>query len=275
MQSKTSKFTLGLAAVCLVLSGCASLPMTPAEPAVTFVNFKSVNITPAGLKFEVKMLVKNQMGLELPITGMDYRFDLNDQQFLTGQYDKLGKLSGGQQKTVVLPFTLSWEALAKQALHKDGCDWYTASFNGNLHVDGDLPFKTIPFEIRRVMQIPLIPTVTFAGTEGNPVSGKFTIKLKINNVNHFSINLKNVNTTLVMNGTSYDALQSEDDVEWGENQTQLLRLSMENSPVKGLSMLGNLVANRGATDLKLKGSLTFETEFGDWEVPFEVGGQTN
>jgi len=277
MNAAFGKKIMGLVAVCALLGGCATLSKEPVAPEISFINFKSIEITPEGVQFQVKMLVKNLMAVKLPVDKLDYSFDLDNKPFLTGSYDQFNKLNlnPGQGREVVLPFLLSWENLAKHAIvREDTGKWYFVSFRGTVYLGGGFPFDSVPFKIEKWIPVPQIPQISFAGTDGNPFGGLFKVNLNISNLNSFPLTVKEVKTILVMNKANYDLIGNDSRMEWNGAETKTLTLTMNNDAGKGISMLGNVFANRGQVDLQIKGKIIFETEFGDWTVPFETAGRS-
>jgi LEA14-like dessication related protein len=275
MQLKFLRHTASLAAICIGLSGCATLSQMPAEPKITFKNFKAIEITADGLQFQVKMEVENLMAMDLPVESIDYALDLDNQAgYLTGRYNKITNFRPGQTQEVILPFLLTWEALVKNAVTENNSRWYWAKFRGKIKVKGNLPFNVVPFDMSGRFAIPEIPVFSFEGTEGSPFGSEFSVSLGIENKNPFAVTVENVEATMIMNGKNYVLTSNDSNSSWSAMNKKTLTLTMDNPLGKGVSMLANLISNQGKANIRVKGKIVFGTDFGNWTVPFETQGAT-
>src|SRR4029077_17995481 len=100
--------SLVLTGVVLLVSGCAgSGPVVPTPPSVQFTQFDSVVITPEVIKFQVKLLVRNQMGAGLDLQKIDYGAEVHDKLVFTDSFSQLYAIKGNGQEVVTFPFQIA------------------------------------------------------------------------------------------------------------------------------------------------------------------------
>ncbi len=269
MKLKSPTFVLSAALALAILTGCASMPkvLEPMSPTLTFKKFNSVAITPQGVKFEVDMEIKNNMPITLPVSRMDYTFEINHKPLVTGSYDRFDVFSGRHRQVVSFPFILTWENLVAQVVSKSKNASYQAAFSGTLFINTDLPFREIPFRIEKARPVPQLPLLSFYRTEGSPFGDHFTILLKLKNGNTFPITLAQADTRMHMNNQVYTLVQGQSEMVCGAGESQVISLLMTNTLGKGISMLANALINRKA-EIAVDGDIIFSTPFGDLHVPY-------
>jgi LEA14-like dessication related protein len=254
----------------LFFFGCSSIQevLVPKPPSVEFDSFNSVSIQPEGIRFEVKLRVKNMMPVDLPLDRIDYQFDLNHKKIATGTLNLTRRFGGRAQQVITFPFLLSWEDLIVQASAKSGEEGYAAAFHGTLALKEGYPLPPVPFSTEAVIPIPKWPSISLAGTEGSPLNDRFAVKFNIKNNNSFAMGVRSVDTKLNFNNTTYDLLQEESFKTCGPNETQVLSLRMTNTLVKGFGMMASTLINQ-KLDFQVLGRVDFDTPFGALSVPLD------
>ncbi|MFQ5645070.1 MAG: LEA type 2 family protein [Thiogranum sp.] len=66
------------------LTACAGLPGKPEAPRVNLAGLQLVSVELFEQRYKVDLRVKNPNAFELPIRGIDFRMDINDQAFADG-----------------------------------------------------------------------------------------------------------------------------------------------------------------------------------------------
>ena len=76
--------SIRVAALAVVLAGCASLPTNLKTPEVSFVSLRTVEASVFEQKLEVRMKVHNPNSIELPVNGLDVDMELAGEPFAHG-----------------------------------------------------------------------------------------------------------------------------------------------------------------------------------------------
>lgn len=76
--------TLPTLAAALLLAGCAGIPRDLQAPEVSFVGLKSIEASVFEQRMQVRMLVRNPNGIDLPVNGLDVDLELAGEHFAHG-----------------------------------------------------------------------------------------------------------------------------------------------------------------------------------------------
>jgi len=66
------------------LLSCSALTSKPESPRVTLVGLKLISVELLEQRYQVSLRVKNPNSFALPVRGIDFRLDINDQAFADG-----------------------------------------------------------------------------------------------------------------------------------------------------------------------------------------------
>jgi len=66
------------------LLSCSALTSKPESPRVTLVGLKLISVELLEQRYQVSLRVKNPNAFALPVRGVDFRLDINDQAFADG-----------------------------------------------------------------------------------------------------------------------------------------------------------------------------------------------
>jgi LEA14-like dessication related protein len=72
----------------VILSGCAALQDSIEAPHVTLTDLRMLDMTLFEQRYGLKIRVQNPNPVELPITGMNFRLDVNDSELGRGVSDQ-------------------------------------------------------------------------------------------------------------------------------------------------------------------------------------------
>lgn len=256
--------------------GCAMTGglLQTVAPTLRFIGFNSVSIQPEGVQFEVKLGIKNNMPISLPLNRIEYQFDLNQKRLVTGTFNQFAALQGFSEQEVTFPFQLAWKDLVAQATSgSTSGQVYKVGFNGSLFVSESMALPAIPFSIEKTLPVPKLPKVGFVGTEGSPLGERFALNFKIKNENSFPIWMEGADTSLQLNQKNYELVQSGSAPRFEPGETQTLSLAMTNTLGKGIDMLANALLS-GKMDFKASGKVRFGTPYGTLVLPVNTMGRT-
>lgn len=244
-------------------------PVVPTPPCVS-VDFNSTLITPQGVQFVGKVLIKNEMNGPLEIQKVDYAADLHDKPFVTDSFAKLHSMRARATQTVTLPIQIGMKDLFAQVEDVLAEESVRVTLRGTVHPVG---FEPIPFTATSVLPAPKVPRIALEGSNGNPLDGQFTVRLRVENPNCFPLTFQSVDSYLNLNGKRYGLLQSECFNNVPPGGSGCIALTMRQTRGKGLSMLVNVAKNQ-STDFSVGGLIECQTPHGLFHVPVEVGSGT-
>jgi hypothetical protein len=239
----------------------------PVPPTIEFAGVESTRITPDGIQFVGKVVVKNQMRAPLDLSKIDYGAAVGQSPLFDDSFSELHRMRGLGRQTVTLPFQVTMKDLVdmvEDVLEDEGV---RVCFRGTVVPVG---FPPLAFEATKMIPIPRLPKFGFAGSRGNPLDGEFTVYLDVHNTNRFPMDTGAVQTYLTLNGRRYDLLHTHTSETLQPGGHGKLALTMHNTTGKGLGMLINVVKNQ-SMDFTVGGSISFSTPHGIFELPVEVG----
>ncbi len=147
---RTIMLRTSLAVLLISAGGCATTGgfLQTVAPTLRFIGFNSVSIQPEGVQFEVKMGIKNNMPISLPLNRIEYQFNLNQKRLATGTFNQFSALRGYSEQEVTFPFQLAWKDLVAQATSgSTSSQEYKVGFNGSLFVSESVALPAIPFTL--------------------------------------------------------------------------------------------------------------------------------
>ncbi len=273
MNPRTASAWLGLCVGIGLWAGCAELAtVSSITPQVTFERLESVSIQPEGIRLEAVLSIKSPMRVPLPLQAMDYRLDINQQLFVKGTFDRFQDFAARGQQEVTLPFLVPWTVLTRVPKGQTGSDYHLA-LRGSVQVGGDYAVARIPFEMTKVLPVPVWPEIGFAGTEGTFGQGTFTIKLKVKNPNTFPIDLNQCQAGMVLNNQTYDLAYVSNATHLEPGASRIVALNLDQALGKGVSMVFNALMNQ-RLDFRVKGKTEFGTPFGTLRYAFDQPGKS-
>jgi LEA14-like dessication related protein len=255
----------------LFLASCAARgPVVPTPPSVQFTQFDSLVITPEVIKFQVRLLIRNQMNAGLDLQKIDYGADVHDKPVFTESFSQLYPIKSNGQETVTFPFQIAMKDIADRAVDVLAEQQIRVSFRGQVYPVG---FAPVPFEMTKTIPLPKIPAITLEGTRGLPADKVFTVLLRIKNTNAFPLNVKSIDSYLELNGTRYSLLRTQGSTEIQPSSAETVPLTMEQSNGKTLSMVLNIAQSGGSMQFAVGGEISCQTPYGLIFIPLKVNGQ--
>jgi LEA14-like dessication related protein len=262
--------SLVLTIVILLVAGCAaSGPVVPTPPLVQFTQFDSLVITPEVIKFQVKLLIRNQMGAGLDLQKIDYGADVHDKPVFTESFAQLYPIKSNGQEVVTFPFQIAMKDVVDRAADVLAEQAIRVSFRGKVYPVG---FAPVPFEMTKTIPLPKMPAITVEGTRGSPADRVFTVLLRIKNTNTFPMNIKSIDSYLEMNGTRYGLLRTQGATEIQPGSAETVPLTMEQSNGKTLSMVIN-AAQAGSFQFAVGGDISCQTPYGLVFIPLRLNSE--
>ena len=149
---------LFIIAIVGLLAACVNNPilnnvMKTLSPEVTVADFRLLNMGILEQNYVLQLRIKNPNSFSLPIAGLNYQFDINDQEFANGTSDKAITIPANGENLLDLKFTSNLMRVVEK-----WTDWTTIFNNnfkyglsGNINFVNDAP--SLPFEYKG--EIPL------------------------------------------------------------------------------------------------------------------------
>ena len=158
----TRRSTLVPGVLVLLLAGCGTPgPVVPTPPTVEVTQFDSLVITPEVIKFQAKLLIRNQMRAGLDLQKVDYGAAVHDKQAFSDSFAQLYPIKGNGQEVVTFPFQIAMKDIADRAVDVLGEGAIRVSFRGQVYPVG---FAPVPFELTKTIPLPKLPAITLEGT---------------------------------------------------------------------------------------------------------------
>jgi len=262
----------GLAGIGLLLGalGCATRgPEVEQPPTAVVDQLASTVMTPEVVRFQAKVVIRNRMRSSMDFERVDYAVDLYDTELFTSSFDGLKVTKGGGIQTVTLPFQIAMSDIAAQAVDLLAEGSMRVSFRGRVYPEAASGFAPIPFARTVTIPIPRIPEVSFAGTEGVPLSDSFRVILGVRNLNSFDLSVESVESYLEINERQYPLLYTLQSTHIGAGLTGTVTLHLEHTPGRSLSMVLNALQSTNPS-FSVGGSITARTPYGWIYIPVRI-----
>jgi ribosomal protein S11 len=273
-MKKTYLWILAGAALSLLILGCASQgPVVATPPTVQVRGLKSLSFTPDLVKFEAKILIRNNMSVALDFDRVDWAVDLFDNE-LFAESSGLKRTDGNDNQTVAFSFQIAMDDIAKQVVDVVSEESVRVTFRGEVYPAGTFGFAAIPFTNTITIPIPRVPDVTLLGVQGVPFSDSFAMSFRIRNTNSFTFSVDTVQTFLEINKKKYSLLHTAQATEMQPGESGTVTLRMENTPGKTLGMALNLAQSQDKK-FALTGTIRCGTPYGWFIFPIRLEGNLN
>jgi LEA14-like dessication related protein len=106
---------LRLAALFLLLAGCAGFPYGNIEPPRAFLSdIRLVSVGVFEQRYSIDLRLQNPNDVELPVTGMDYRLRINGEEFASGVSNRSWRLPPYGEQLVTVELVSSTERVLEQ-----------------------------------------------------------------------------------------------------------------------------------------------------------------
>jgi hypothetical protein len=267
MNARYASVVLAAAAA---LAACACPePMIPTPPEVEVTQLDSTLITPELIKFKARVGIDNRMCGDLTIDQVVYGADLHDAPLFTETFTEVRPMGRYGHLTVTFPFQIAMQDVMKQGLDVLAEEGIRVCFRGEVYPTG---FEPLPFRATRTIPLPRIPLVSFAGAEGSPFEGCFTVFLGLKNTNRFPIAIESIASHLELNGKRYELLRTPGITEIAPGGSGRIPLTMEHAQGKTLSAIINVI-QAGTVRLGIGGSLSCRTPYGLIYIPLALSSE--
>jgi LEA14-like dessication related protein len=267
---KQLRFLLPLAALGLLLSSCATRgPVVPQPPSVSVTYLNSYLITPQLVKLEAKIVIRNNMPLDLDFERVDYAVDMFENQLFSDSWNGLKRTRGNGTQTVTFPFQIAMEDILKRANNLLAEGNLRLTFRGEVYPAGTFGFAAIPFDKTIELPIPRMPLVSFQGLESLPLGASVRISLLVMNPNLFPISVEEVDSYLQINGDSFRLLHTERSTDIPPGSARPVVLEMHNTPGKALGIVFSLLQSPDRR-YAVSGSIECGSPYGRIYFPMRV-----
>ncbi len=253
----------------LALSACAAPegPVVPVPPTLEFAGLESTRITPDAIQFVGTVVVKNRMRGTVGLERVDYGAALHDAMLFTDSHAEFEPMHSRETHTLTLPFQIVMRDILDRVENVLGEECVRVQLRGTVVPEG---FAPLEFTATKVVPLPRLPRLRFAGSRGNPLDGEFTVLVDVENTNRFPMSSGEVETFLTLNGTRYDLLHSHSCGTLPPGGRGRMELTMHGTRGKGLGMIVGVIRNQ-SLDFTVGGSIAFATPHGVFELPVEFG----
>ena len=122
--------------------GCAAWSINGEAPEVFVINVTPLESTPFEQRLKVDLRVRNPNNIDLLVTGMDFRLDLNGKRLARGLTNREFTVPRLGETVVSLETTTSTLDVVRQVLGLRNVETLTYGITGLLHRnEGGLPFE--------------------------------------------------------------------------------------------------------------------------------------
>jgi LEA14-like dessication related protein len=255
----------------LLAAGCASRrPAGDKPPTARVTELNSTVITPRLVKFQARLVVRNNATTDLDFERVDWAVDLQGRELFTDSFDGMKRTKGRGSQTVTFPFQIAMEDVFDEAAAILAVEAMEVGFRGTVYPAAASGYSPLPFSDTVSIPIPKMPIVAFEGTEGVPLGDAFAVRIRVNNRNAFPLTIASVDSYLEINQVKYRLLHTEEDVEIQPGEWRTVSLRMENNPNKTLSaVLNTLLTPKSEFDIG--GSIECRSPYGWIVVPIDLG----
>ena len=138
----------------LGLSSCSSLISKPESPRLTLVGLQLISVELLEQRYQVSVRVKNPNDFELPIRGIDFRLDINDQAFADGVSKQSVTVPPYGEVVLELEVTSNLLRVFRQfqSLQEDRGSAFNYRINGRL-ATGGIYSRKLPFDYSGELQL--------------------------------------------------------------------------------------------------------------------------
>jgi LEA14-like dessication related protein len=260
-----------LAAISLLMAGCASQGPDVVTPPSVRASQQSLTFTPDLVTFEAKVLIHNNMRAALDFDRVDYAVDLFDKELFTDSFNGMKRTNGNGDQTVTVPFQIAMDDILKQVIDVVSEESMRVTFRGEVYPAPKFGFDAIPFSTTLTIPIPKIPVVTFLGARGVPFSDTFALSFRIRNPNSFPFSVDTVQTFLEINDRRFSLLHTVEATEMQPGGSGVVMLRMENTTGKTLGMALSL-AQSPDKKFAVTGTIRCGTPYGWFIFPVKFEG---
>jgi len=141
-----------------LLAACVNNPiinvMKTLSPKVTLADFRILNMGLLEQNYQLQLRIKNPNSFALPIAGLNYQLDINDQEFASGTSNEAITIPATGEKLLNLKFTSNLMRIVE-----NWTDWATIferNFKYRLSGDMSLVSGTMPLPFEYKGEIPLL-----------------------------------------------------------------------------------------------------------------------
>jgi len=136
------------------LAACSALPTKPEPPRVTLVGLTLLSVDLFEQRYQVRLRLKNPNAFDLPIRGLDFRLDINDETFADGVSSTVVTVPAFGEEVVELEVSSSLLQVFRQlqSLEKKPSPSFGYRISGTVAVG---PYgQRLPFDYAGQLQLP-------------------------------------------------------------------------------------------------------------------------
>lgn len=249
-------------------------PMPSAS--LTGARLTSLSLDAVGLEFDVQ--VRNPYSVGLPIVGTTLGLESGGAAIASGSIPSEGPVPARGSKRVTLPVEVNLTEL--MSVLRGVKPGQVVPYKAVIELTVDAPVAgtvTLPVETKGELPVPAVPGVRLAGIEWTELSllrATAVTRLRVENNNRFSVDLRSVQCQLNLAGRSVGELRTQDALSLDGGNSGELEVPLSVSPTEmGMSLLGLLRGTQSGYELT--GRISVGTPFGPIEMPFGQSGQVS
>lgn len=263
----------------LGLGACAgAIEMLELKPTARVADARFTSLSLTGLSLAVDVEVTNTFPVPLPLLDLDWALATDGQPFLRGSTELGGDVPASGRRTVTLPVEVRFAELltAITTAHAGETMPYAVDLGLSLDLPGSGTTR-IPLRHTGTLPVPAAPRINVVSVDLEELSlqnARGVARIEVANANSFPLSLEAFSYGLTLGGARVADGRATAPHVFEPGVAIPLEIPLDVSPISlGAALFESLT--RGRARYTLGGALEVGTPFGDMEMAFESGGETN
>ncbi len=265
----------------LLLVGCQKLgglsgigeALEPYRPDVSFEKLDLQEIDFSHVEVDLLFSVNNKAPVGLSLASLDYQFELEGEQVLSGEQSDGLSLPADGQAELTVPISLTFSDISSLLGAAKGKDVLEFGLSGDMGIDTPAGVLQLPYSAAGELPVLRAPSVALSGLRVDDLAllenrATVALDLSVTNDGGASIGLKDLDYTLKLAGAEVadGQLSSLGSVDGGSTQTVSLPINLTLTSLGSAAL--EAIKSGGQVQVGLSGGLSVETPYGS--VPLSI-----
>ena len=184
------------------------------EPSVKVDKVALSKISAESFDLDLGVIIDNPNPVELNLSGIDYKFELADNQLAAGKSDDSVSISASGKSKTNFPVSIDYDEIKSIYDAAKGQDEVPYTFSGTVSLDTPIGAIPIPFKTKGMMPIVRIPKINSIFIRDFKIEGltraDVVIGMSIENPNAFPLVINKLNYNLSLEGDDFTSGKLED-----------------------------------------------------------------
>ena len=263
--------------VAYLICGCAILRKAIEKPTVDFQDFNitDIDFTSITTAFNFKITNPNPIGIR--IDGFEYQFNIEGNQFLSGNNPNRVEMAARGQSIVSIPIALKYIDVYKTVTTlKENKGNIPYLISGKFFFNTPIGRIPVPFSKNGELPVLKMPKISLENISLNKLSltkADIVFNLKFENPNLFAIAFDNFSYNLSLNNQQF-AEGITEHTQISEDSTSTLQIPIALNFLE-IGRAAYSMLTQKTVNYQLKGSVNLVTPFKKIDLPYEQLGKIN